>query len=111
MKIDQKEFNTLYISDRVQWREWLYQNHNNENDIWMIYFKKHTGKKRIPYNDAVEEAICFGWIDSTVRRIDNETYMQRFLLRKKNSKWSELNKKRALKMIKAEKMTESGLEK
>ena len=111
MAIDLKEYNTLQIDNRNDWRVWLFQKHNSESDIWLIYYKKHTAKKSIPYNDAVEEAICFGWIDTTVKRIDDERYMQKFLPRKKNSKWSELNKIRALKLIKEEKMTEFGLEK
>ena len=61
---------TLYVTNRKDWRRWLLEHHNKEKKIWLIYFKKHTGKPRIPYDDAVEEAICFGWIDTTVKRID-----------------------------------------
>ena len=86
--------NQLYITNRNEWREWLKKNHNKINEIWLIYFKKHTGTPRIPYDDAVEEALCYGWIDSTVKRIDEETFMQKFTPRKKKSIWSKLNKKR-----------------
>ena len=100
---------TLHVTTRVEWWQWLDKNHNTENEIWLIFYKKHTGKSRIPYNDAVEEAICFGWIDSIVKRIDDEKFAQKFTPRKKNSKWSDLNIKRAKKMISENKMTQSGL--
>ena len=106
MKSDHK---TLYVKDRVAWRDWLKKNHTSENEIWLIYYKKHTGKPRIPYDDAVEEALCFGWIDSLVKTIDDEKYMQKYSPRKKSSVWSEYNVKRCEKMIKEDKMTDAGL--
>ena len=99
----------LYITNRKDWRGWLRKNHNSQNEVWLIYYKKHTRKKRILYDDAVEEALCFGWIDSIVKRIDEEKYAQKFTPRKSNSQWSELNKKRAMKMINEKKMTKTGL--
>ena len=60
---------TLYVKNRNQWRSWLEKNHQTTPEIWLIYYKKHSGKPRIPYNDAVEEALCFGWIDSTVKPV------------------------------------------
>ncbi len=101
----------LYVTDRDEWRNWLDKHHSQKKEIWLVYYKKHTNKPRIAYNDAVEEAICFGWIDSTVRTLDDERYMQKFTPRKKKSNWSDLNKERARKMIKAGKMTEAGCEK
>ena len=101
--------NTLHIIDRKGWREWLKENHDKETEVWLIYFKKHTDKPSIPYGDAVEEALCFGWIDGKVRSIDDERYMQRYSPRNPDSVWSLLNKKRALKMIKEGKMTKAGL--
>jgi uncharacterized protein YdeI (YjbR/CyaY-like superfamily) len=89
----------------------LKKNHNSQKEVWLIYYKKHTGKPRIPYDDAVEEAICFGWIDSTVKRLDEQKYAQKFTPRNQKSNWSELNKKRAKKMIKQGRMTEAGLAK
>ena len=102
---------TYYPKDRKEWHNWLKQYHSIEKEIWVIYFKKHTGKPRVAYDDAVEEALCFGWIDSTVKRIDNDKYCQRFTPRNNNSEWSELNKKRVKKLIKDSKMTEFGMEK
>jgi uncharacterized protein YdeI (YjbR/CyaY-like superfamily) len=101
----------LYISNRKEWRKWLKENHSIVTEVWLIYYKKHTGKPRIPYDDAVEEALCFGWIDSTVKRIDDEKYCQKFTPRNLKSIWSEHNKKRAAKMIKQGKMTKAGMDK
>ena len=61
--------NTFYIDNRKDWRAWLQTNHTICKEIWLIYYKKHSGKSRIPYDDAVEEALCFGWIDSIVKKI------------------------------------------
>ncbi|UCD97142.1 MAG: YdeI/OmpD-associated family protein [Candidatus Bathyarchaeota archaeon] len=99
----------LYVVNRSDWRKWLSRNHDTVEAVWLVYFKKHTGKPRIPYDDAVEEAICFGWIDSLVKRVDDEKYIQKFSPRKTGSTWSELNKKRAETMISEGKMTEAGL--
>lgn len=101
---------SIYLSTRKQWREWLQHYHQTETVIWLEYYKKHTGKPSIPYNDAVEEALCFGWIDSTVRRIDSERYMQKFTPRKMKSTWSVSNVIRVDKLTKQGKMTAKGLE-
>ena len=74
--------NAIYFPDRKEWRKWLEVNCDTETEIWLIYYKKHTGVERIPYDDAVEEAICFGWIDSIVKRIDDKRFMQKFTPRK-----------------------------
>ena len=99
----------LYFKNRKQWRKWLEKNYKKSKGTWLVYYKKHTGKAGISYDDAVEEAICFGWIDSTVRRIDEERYKQRYTPRNLKSLWSENNVKRAEKMMKAGKMTGEGL--
>ncbi len=100
---------TLFCKNRDEWRIWLEQNHTIETEIWLIYFKKHTKKPTVTYNEAVEEALCFGWIDSLVKRIDDETYMQKYTPRKPNSVWSLANKKRVEKMIKENQMTNAGM--
>jgi uncharacterized protein YdeI (YjbR/CyaY-like superfamily) len=99
----------IYVPTREEWRVWLESHHDSEDEVWLIYYKKPSGKPRVAYNDAVEEAICFGWIDSTVRKIDEERYMQKFTPRNPTSVWSELNKSRAEKMIHEGRMTEAGL--
>ncbi len=104
-----KSFNSLYVKDRDEWRKWLSQNHNKESAVWLIFYKTHTGKPSLPYGDAVEEALCYGWIDSIIKRIDDEKYARKFTLRKEESKWSVLNAHRAEKMIRQGKMTEKGL--
>jgi uncharacterized protein YdeI (YjbR/CyaY-like superfamily) len=102
---------TLYVKDRKKWRTWLEKHHASKKEIWLIYYKKHTGKPRIPYGDAVEEAICYGWIDSTVKRLDEEKYCQRFTPRNYKSIWSDINIMRLKKMLDAERMEQPGLDK
>lgn len=102
---------SLYVTNRDEWRSWLEEHYSTESEVWLLFYKKGTGTPSIPYNDAVEEALCFGWIDSIIKRIDDEKYVRKFTPRKKKSKWSELNIKRVKKMIKASKMTEAGLAK
>jgi uncharacterized protein YdeI (YjbR/CyaY-like superfamily) len=82
---------TLYFADRKDWRAWLETNFETEDDVWLVYPLKKTGKERIVYNDAVEEALCFGWIDSTVKSLNDETTVQRFCRRRKNSTYSQAN--------------------
>ncbi len=105
------ELKTYFAKDRKAWRKWLERNHTKSSGIWLIYYKKSSGKKRVEYNDAVEEALCFGWIDSTSRPIDEEKYMQRFTPRKPKSGWSGLNKQRIQRMTKQGLMTPAGVEK
>ena len=85
---------TLYIRDRKDWRKWLETNFNTEKEIWLIYPAKDSGKPRIKYNDAVEEALSFGWIDSTIKSIDENSSAQRFSPRNPNSAYSQANKER-----------------
>ncbi|HZV12392.1 MAG TPA: YdeI/OmpD-associated family protein [Candidatus Kapabacteria bacterium] len=99
----------LYVEHRKEWRSWLTKNHKSATEIWLVYYKKHSRKKRIPYNDAVEEALCFGWIDSTTKPVDNNSWAQRFTPRRPKSALSELNKERVRRLIKAKKMTKAGL--
>lgn len=101
---------TLYITQRKDWRAWLKKNHKTESDIWLIYFSKASGKPRLSYNDSVEEALCFGWIDSIVKKIDIDSFAQRYTPRRKNSPLSELNKERIRFLIKQKKMTKAGLD-
>ncbi len=100
---------TFYARNRGEWRAWLEKNHATESEIWLVYYKQHTGKPRVAYSDAVEEALCFGWIDSNIQKIDDEKYAQKFTPRKSTSKWSALNKRRVAKLKQEGKMTEAGL--
>ncbi|HCY42600.1 MAG TPA: hypothetical protein DHV48_14800 [Prolixibacteraceae bacterium] len=86
-----KEESILNIKTRAEWRNWLQLNFNIENEIWLVYARKSTGEQRIQYNDAVEEALCFGWIDSTNKTLDKNHTIQRFTPRKAKSKYSQPN--------------------
>ncbi len=103
------EMKTFEAGNREEWRNWLKEHHSDEEEIWLVYFKKHTNKPSITYIESVEEAICFGWIDGIKKRIDDERYTHRFTPRRKDSKWSPTNIGIAQKMIKAKKMTSAGL--
>jgi uncharacterized protein YdeI (YjbR/CyaY-like superfamily) len=89
-----KEITTQYFIDRKEWRKWLEINFETEDDIWLEYPLKKSGKERILYNDAVEEALCFGWIDTTTKSLNEETTIQRFCKRRTNSTFSQPNKER-----------------
>lgn len=102
---------TLYVTNRKDWRAWLKKYAQTKKEIWLLYYKKHTNIPTIPYDDAVEEALCFGWIDSTLKRIDDEKHVQRYTPRHLSSLWSQSNITRAQKMIDQGKMTASGLDK
>ena len=102
---------TLYVTDREEWRAWLAKHHASENEVWLIYYKKESGQPRIPYDHAVEEALCFGWIDSIVKTVDDEKFMQRFTPRRAGSQWSALNKRRVSDLIRNGRMTDAGLAK
>lgn len=91
---------TLYVVDRKDWRAWLTKHYDNQSEIWLIYYLKETGKPRISYNNAVEEALCFGWIDSTVKSIDDKSFAQRFTPRNPKSNYSQLNKERLKWLVK-----------
>ncbi len=101
--------NTLYITDRKDWRKWLVKNHKNKKEIWLVYYRKETGKPRILYDDAVLEALCYGWIDSTIKKIDKERFAQRFSPRSSKSGLSQMNKERIRDLIKEKKITKWGL--
>ncbi len=82
---------TLHVTNPEDWRAWLEKHYKTEGEIWLVYYKKHTGKPRIVYNDAVEEALCFGWIDSIAKKLDEDRTAQRFSPRKPNSGYSQPN--------------------
>src|SRR2546425_10087227 len=100
---------TLYAKDRRQWRSWLARHHKTAAEIWLIYYKKHSGKPRIPYTDAVEEALCYGWIDSIAKPVDADRWAQRFSPRRPSSRLSEMNRERVRRLIAARRMTKAGL--
>jgi uncharacterized protein YdeI (YjbR/CyaY-like superfamily) len=104
-----RELPTLQPRSRKAWRAWLEKNHASSSGIWVVYAKKHTGLNSVTYVEAVEEALCFGWIDSLVHPIDDSLYKQIFTPRKERSAWSALNKKRVEQLIESRQMTAAGM--
>ena len=99
---------TVYAATRAAWRAWLRKHHATKREIWLIYYKKGSGKPRVTYGHAVEEALCYGWIDSTVKTLGAERYVQRFTPRKRGSNWSAANLIRAERLLAAGLMTPAG---
>lgn len=97
---------TLYVGTRKEWRLWLQDNHKSYDEIWLIYYRKDSGRPCLPYDAAVEEALCFGWIDIIRKTIDDEKYAQRFSRRKQGSPYSQTNKERLAYLDKEGKLTE-----
>jgi uncharacterized protein YdeI (YjbR/CyaY-like superfamily) len=102
---------TVRAQNRDEWRAWLVEHHEAEREIWLVYAKKNTEIASVRYDEAVEEALCFGWIDTTVRSIDATYYAQRYTPRRADSVWSALNLQRVERMVEAGRMTEAGLSK
>ena len=94
-----------------EWRKWLAANHDKETAVWLVFYKQQPSKSSLTYEAAVDEALCYGWIDSIIRKIDEMKYARKFTPRKDHSKWSEINKRRAAKLIESGKMTKIGLAK
>lgn len=98
----------ILFENRAQWRDWLKNNHQNAKGVWVIYYKKSSGKPHLSYDEAVEEALCFGWIDSKPGKIDEEKSKLYYCPRNPKSNWSALNKVRVEKLRSAGLMTEAG---
>jgi uncharacterized protein YdeI (YjbR/CyaY-like superfamily) len=99
------------FKERGEWRAWLAKHHDNENGTWLLYYKKRSGKTSITYPEALDEALCYGWIDSIVKKCDEEKYMRRFTPRNPRSLWSAANKGHVARLIREGRMTEHGLAK
>jgi len=100
---------TLRVADGAGWRAWLDRNHSVETEVWLLIYKKRAAKKGISYDEAVEEALCYGWIDSAIKRVDEESYAQRFTPRKPGSSWSDSNLARLKKLASEGRMAAPGL--
>ena len=100
---------TVFARDRTEWRRWLKKNAAHCDEIWLVYYKKASDKPTVSYDHAVEEALCFGWIDGMIKKLDEESYAQRFTPRKAKSAWSKSNLERVERMIAEGKMTPAGL--
>ena len=104
-----KELLTLRVRSRQQWRAWLAKHHTSSPGVWLVFYKAHTGVKSIPYEDTVREALCFGWIDSLVKRLDDDRYALKVTPRQPTSKWSDLNRKRWADLKATGRLTSAGL--
>jgi len=91
-----------------RWRGWLDKHHASETEVWLVFYKQHTGTSAVAYLDAVDEALCYGWIDSLVRRLDEDRYARKFTPRKANSKWSAINRKRYAELAKTGRVAPAG---
>jgi uncharacterized protein YdeI (YjbR/CyaY-like superfamily) len=103
------ELTTLHFKTRKQWRAWLAKHHASSSGIWCVFYKAHTEQKSIPYEDMVREALCFGWIDSLIKRLDGDRYAMKVTPRQPTSKWSNLNRKRWAELKTAGLLTAAGL--
>lgn len=104
-----KTLNTLDVSTTAQWRKWLMEHHDSVSEVWLIFHKKQTGKASIAYLDALDEALCFGWIDSLIKRLDDHRYARKFTPRKTDSRWSDVNRKRYAELKKSGKLAPAGI--
>ena len=103
------ELKTLRVRSRPQWRAWLEKHHASSPGVWFVFYKAHTGVKSLPYEDTVREALCFGWIDSLVQRLDDDRYVLKITPRQPTSKWSDINRKRWAELKAAGLLTSAGL--
>ena len=103
------ELKTLDVRNRRQFRAWLAKHHTSSPGVWLVFHKDHTGVPSIPYDDAVCEALCYGWIDSLIKRLDDDRYARKFTPRKPASKWSSINRARWERLKKAGRLTAAGL--
>ena len=101
---------TLYVHRVTDWRAWLRRYHRTRREVWLVYYKKASGKPRISYNDSVDEALCFGWIDSQMATLDADRIAQRFTPRRPGSPVSEMNRARARRLVREKRMTKAGLD-
>ncbi len=104
----EKEIETISPKNRHEWREWLQENHDKKQSVWLIYYKKKSNIPTVTYSEAVDEALCFGWIDSKAKPLDEEKFMQFFSRRKAKSVWSRINKEKIERLINEGLMTAAG---
>ena len=103
--------NTQFFQSEKEWENWLENNFDKQQELWLVYYKKDTGKAGISYENSVRVALCYGWIDGLIKKLDEEKYARRFTPRKNKSIWSDLNKVRVEELIKSGKMKKPGLDK
>ena len=105
-----EDLDNFYPTSQQDWRQWLEENHRLKQSVWLIYYKKKSNMPTISWSEAVDQALCFGWIDSTAKPIDEEKYKQFFTKRKPKSVWSKVNKQKVQRLIDHGLMTQAGYE-
>jgi len=105
-----KEIETYCPQSRTDWRQWLEKNHQSKQSVWLVYYTKKSNVPSISWSEAVDEALCFGWIDSTKKKIDDSSFMQFFSKRKPKSIWSKINKEKVQQLTDGKRMTKAGYE-
>lgn len=100
---------TLKVQTKAQWRKWLIDHHDSEAEVWLVFHKRHTGQAAVAYEDALDEALCFGWIDSLIKRLDAERYARKFTPRKLVSRWSDINRERYARLKASGRLMPAGL--
>ena len=100
---------TLLVRTLVQWRDWLAEHHASEPEVWLIFHKRHSGARSIDYKDALDEALCFGWVDSLIKRLDERRYARKFTPRRADSRWSAINRKRYAQLRAAGRLKRPGI--
>ncbi len=108
MAMSKEETETYYPDSPAAWRQWLEKNHHDKQAVWLVYYKASTGIPSLSWSEAVDEALCFGWIDSTAKTIDDFSFRQYFCKRKPNSIWSKINKAKVQQLIDGGRMTKAG---
>src|SRR6187397_2316961 len=101
---------TLEVQTLEEWRDWLDEHHDAESEVWLVFYKKHTEVRSIAYKDALDEALCFGWVDSLVKRLDDRRYALKFTPRRADSRWSPANRKRYAELKAAGRLKPPGIE-
>ncbi|MCF8449596.1 MAG: YdeI/OmpD-associated family protein [Taibaiella sp.] len=109
MKTPEKELETFYPASKQEWRQWLQEHHDKKQSVWIIQYRKKSNIPSITWSDAVDEALCFGWIDSTARTINAEQFMQFFTRRKPKSVWSKINKEKVARLLEQNLVAPAGL--
>ncbi|RQO29661.1 hypothetical protein DBR32_15495 [Taibaiella sp. KBW10] len=104
----EKPFVSICPESREAWRLWLQENHLSAQSVWLVYYKKDAGMPTLSWSEAVDEALCFGWIDSTKKTIDKKSFMQFFSRRKPNSVWSRINKEKVARLMEADLIAPAG---
>src|SRR5258708_3495347 len=105
-----RDMKKMRLQSRDQWRDWLAEHHASESEVWLVFYKRQTGVAAIDYKDALDEALCFGWVDSLVKRLDESRYARKFTPRKVDSRWSTINRKRYAALKAAGRLQPSGID-